>query len=235
MSSFIAAGTAYATHARQPDPVLHLLLDVRLPADRGSDLAGGRHARRRAFCSAPPRDAPPSTARACSTRTATADLLASTIPTLLAYDPAFAYEVAVIISDGLRRMYAEGEDVFYYLTLYNENYTMPPMPEGVEAGHPRRACTNSRPAPAKLDAARRSSWAAAPSCARRLRAQTILAERYGVSADVWSATSYKLLRNDALKAQRWNLLHPARSAEEVLPGSPPGKGNRAHSSRCRIT
>src|SRR6266542_3472479 len=61
-------------------------------------------------------------------------LHASTIPTLLAYDPAFAYEIAVIIADGLRRMYAEGEDIFYYLALYNENYAMPPMPEGVEAG-----------------------------------------------------------------------------------------------------
>ena len=133
-------------------------------------------------------------------------VLAGTVPTLLAYDPAFAYEVAVIIRDGMRRMYQEGEEIFYYLTLYNENYSMPAMPEGVEEGilkglYKYRRGENNKKHKAQI-------LGSGPLLREALRAQEILAERYDVSADVWSATSYKLLRGEALQAQRWNLLHP---------------------------
>ena len=133
-------------------------------------------------------------------------LLASTVPTLYAYDPAFAYEVAVIVADGLRRMYAEGEDVFYYLTLYNENLAMPPMPKGVEDGI-LKGLYKFKPGPVgkKLKAHILGSGTIIRSA---LRAQEILAEKYGVSADVWSATSYKALRTDALRCERWNMFHP---------------------------
>ncbi|HOW65968.1 MAG TPA: pyruvate dehydrogenase (acetyl-transferring), homodimeric type [Candidatus Paceibacterota bacterium] len=134
-------------------------------------------------------------------------LLAATIPNLRTYDPAFAYEIAVIICDGLRRMYAEGEETFYYLTLYNENYLMPPMPEGVEEGI-LKGLYKFRKGPDGL-AHKAQILGSGPIIREALRAQTILAEQFGVSADVWSATSYKLLRNDALKVQRWNMLHPA--------------------------
>jgi len=134
-------------------------------------------------------------------------VLASTIPTLLTYDPAFTYEVAVIIADGLRRMFAEGEDIFYYLTLYNENYAMPAMPAGTQEGivkglYKFKPGPDHQPLKAHL-------LGSGPLLRSALRAQQILAERYHVSADVWSATSYKLLRNDALRARRWNMLHPA--------------------------
>ncbi len=136
-------------------------------------------------------------------------LLTSAVPTLATYDPAYTYEVAVIIADGLRRMYVENEDIFYYLTLYNENYAMPALPEGAEPGI-LKGLYKLKPGPEgmKLKA---QIFGSGPILREALRAQDLLAERYGVSADVWSATSYKLLRNDALKARRWNMLHPAEA------------------------
>jgi pyruvate dehydrogenase E1 component len=133
-------------------------------------------------------------------------LLASTIPNLMTYDPAFAYEVAVIIQDGMRRMYGAGEEVFYYLTLYNENYAMPPMPEGVEHGivkglYKFRPGVPTHPLKAHI-------FGSGPLLREALRAQEMLAGQYGVSADVWSATSYKQLRSEALNVRRWNMLHP---------------------------
>ncbi len=135
-------------------------------------------------------------------------LLASTIPTILSYDPAWAYEVAVIIQDGLRRMYGEGQDLFYYLTLYNENYPMPPMPKGVEEGILKGLYKFSEgAADMKLKA---HILGSGPILRFAVAAQKILAERYNVSADVWSATSYKTLRADAVLKRRWNMLHPTQ-------------------------
>jgi pyruvate dehydrogenase E1 component len=136
-------------------------------------------------------------------------ILASALPTLLTYDPAFGYEIATIIADGLRRMFQENEDVCYYLTLYNENYPMPPMPPGVEEGilkglYKFKAGPSGPTHKAQI-------FGSGPILNQALRAQEILAQHYDVSADVWSATSYKLLRNDALRTQRWNMLHPASS------------------------
>jgi pyruvate dehydrogenase E1 component len=135
-------------------------------------------------------------------------LLASTVPNLMAYDPAYAYELAVILQDGMRRMYQEGEDLFYYLTLYNENYVMPPMPEGVEEGI-LKGLYRFRPGPAKPRFLKAHLFGSGPLLRSALRAQEILADKYHVSADVWSVTSYKSLRNDALQCRRWNMLHPA--------------------------
>ncbi|MGC8743767.1 MAG: pyruvate dehydrogenase (acetyl-transferring), homodimeric type [Verrucomicrobiia bacterium] len=139
-------------------------------------------------------------------------LLASTIPTLLCYDPAFAYELAVIIQDGMRRMYEEGEDVFYYITLYNENYSMPPMPKGVEEGI-IKGLYRFRPGPdnKKLKA---HIFASGPIINCAIKAQETLAERYNVSADIWSATNYKQLRSEALRARRWNMLHPGEKPQK---------------------
>ena len=148
-------------------------------------------------------------------------LLASTIPTLVTYDPAFSYEIAVIIQDGLRRMYQDGEDIFYYLTLHNENYAMPPMPAGVEEGilkglYEFRKGEENKKYKAQI-------FGSGPIIREALRAQEILAERYDVSANVWSATSYKLLKTDLQRVSRWNMLHPTeppRKAylEQVLDG-----------------
>ena len=134
-------------------------------------------------------------------------LLASTVPTLLAYDAGFAYEIAVIIRAGLRRLYAEGEEYFYYLTLYNETYPMPEMPAGVEEGI-LKGLYKLKPA-TKGKRFKAHIFGSGPLLREALRAQEILAEQFDVSADVWSATSYKLLRGDALRTKRWNMLHPA--------------------------
>jgi pyruvate dehydrogenase E1 component len=139
-------------------------------------------------------------------------LLSSTIPTLITYDPAFTYELAVIIADGMKRMYVEGEDVFYYLTLYNENYAMPPMAEGVEDGI-LKGLYKFKAGPEKKKH-KAHILGSGPIIREALRAQQILADSYDVSADVWSATSYKLLRNDALNVERWNMLHPTETPRE---------------------
>ncbi len=138
-------------------------------------------------------------------------LVAGTVPNLMTYDPAFAYEVAVIVADGLRRMYRDGEDVFYYITLYNENGVQPPMPKGTEEGI-LKGLYKFKPGPDKLP--HKAHILGSGSIIRSaLKAQEIL-ERYGVSADVWSATSYKLLRNDALLCRRHNMLHPTQAARK---------------------
>src|SRR5262249_51117276 len=152
-------------------------------------------------------------------------VMASTVPNLAAYDPAFAYELAVVLQDGIRRMYGPDvkEDVFYYVTLYNENYPMPPMPEGAKEGILRglykvRPASRERQRP---EAPRAHLFGSGPILTQALRAQELLAEHFGVAADVWSATSYKELRRDCLDVERWNFLHPTEPPrrsylEEVL-------------------
>jgi pyruvate dehydrogenase E1 component len=139
-------------------------------------------------------------------------VLATPVPNCRAYDPAYAYEMAVIIRDGIRRMYGpEPEDCFYYLTLYNENLVMPAMPTGVEDGIVRglyryRAAPEERSRRAQI-------LASGTMMAGALEAQRLLAEQHDVAADVWSATSYKLLREDALSTERWNRLHPTEAPQ----------------------
>ena len=136
-------------------------------------------------------------------------LYAMAYPNCRAYDPAFAYEVAVIVRDGIRRMYGEEpEDCFYYLTLYNENYTQPPMPEteGIEDAIVRgiyryRAADVERTHRAQI-------LASGPMVLQALEAQQLLAEHHDVAADVWSVTGWKVLRDDAVDCERWNRLHP---------------------------
>jgi pyruvate dehydrogenase E1 component len=139
-------------------------------------------------------------------------LVASSIPSLMTYDPAFGYELAVIIQDGMRRMYQEMEDIFYYITLYNENYAMPAMPEGAQEGILRGLYRFKAGATGKKHKAH--IFGSGPIIHSALEAQEILANDYDVSADVWSATSYKLLRNDALEVERWNRLHPTEKAKK---------------------
>ncbi|MBW4037902.1 MAG: pyruvate dehydrogenase (acetyl-transferring), homodimeric type [Acidobacteria bacterium] len=141
-------------------------------------------------------------------------VLSGTIPTCITYDPAYVYELAVIVQDGIRRMYEAGEDHFYYITMYNEDYTMPPMPEGegIHEGILRGAYKLKA---ADKERAKAQLFGSGPILNEVLRAQQILAEKYNISADVWSITSYNELRRDCLDAERWNRLHPA--AKERLP------------------
>jgi pyruvate dehydrogenase E1 component len=137
-------------------------------------------------------------------------LIAATVPSVRAYDPAFAYEIAVIFRDGLRRMLEEDEDVLYYLTLQNENYVMPAMPEGAEEGILRGLYLfreSGRPGERHIQL-----FGSAVILNEVLAAAEILEQRHGVTADVWSATSYTELRRDALACERWNMLHPEAEA-----------------------
>ncbi|MDP9442519.1 MAG: pyruvate dehydrogenase (acetyl-transferring), homodimeric type, partial [Actinomycetota bacterium] len=138
-------------------------------------------------------------------------VLASAVPNVAAYDPAFAYEVAAIVRDGILRMYGEiAEDRFYYLTLYNENYPMPGMPEGAEDGIIRGLY---RFASAPEERRRRATILFSGTAYNAaVEAQRLLAEHHDVAAELWSATSYKALREDALSAERWNRLHPGEAA-----------------------
>src|SRR5580658_1183986 len=133
-------------------------------------------------------------------------VLSSTVPTCHSYDPAYAYEIAVIVQDGIRRMYQQMEDRFYYLTIYNENYAQPPKPEGINEGILRGIYKYK---PAESGKTQVHLFGSGPILNEALKAQKILAEKYQVAADVWSVTSYNELRRDALDVERWNRLHPA--------------------------
>ncbi|MBX2889956.1 MAG: pyruvate dehydrogenase (acetyl-transferring), homodimeric type [Saprospiraceae bacterium] len=142
-------------------------------------------------------------------------LIAQTVPSVIPYDPAFAYELAVIVHDGLRRMYVENEHKIYYITLYNENLLMPPMPKGVEEGIKRGLYRykKSDKKPAK-DGAKAHLLGSGVIMEQVLKAAEIL-ESEGVSTDVWSATSWTELYRDAVSCDRWNMLHPGK--EEKVP------------------
>jgi pyruvate dehydrogenase E1 component len=133
-------------------------------------------------------------------------VLFSVIPNCVCYDPTYGYEVAVIIHDGLRRMVGEQEDVFYYVTLMNENYEHPPMPQGVEEGILKGMYL------LKESTSKSKSRVQLLGCGTILRevlaAAELLEADWGVAADVWSATSFTELRRDGLAAERWNMLHP---------------------------
>jgi pyruvate dehydrogenase E1 component len=140
-------------------------------------------------------------------------VLSGTIPTCITYDPAFVYEMAVIIQSGLERMYEKSENCFFYITMYNEDYPNPAMPEadGIREGILRgiyKYKPASKPAQAQI-------FGSGPILNEAVRAQQILAEKYSVAADVWSVTSYNELRRDCLDVERFNRLHPA--AKEKKP------------------
>jgi pyruvate dehydrogenase E1 component len=210
VSSFIAAGTAYATHGIPTIPFF--IYYSMFGFQRIGDLmwaAGDMQAR--GFLLGGTAGRTTLMGEGLQHQDGHSHILASTVPNLVAYDPAFAYELAVILRDGIRRMYQEGENIFYYVTLYNENYPQPAMPEGCEEGilsglyrfRPSSAGTKGKGARSKVHL-----LGSGPILREALRAQDILAERYDVAADVWSATSYKELRREALEAERWNRLHP---------------------------
>jgi pyruvate dehydrogenase E1 component len=139
-------------------------------------------------------------------------VLASTVPTLASYDPAYAYEIAVIIQDGIRRMYELNESLFYYLTICNENYVQPPMPEGdIREGILRGLYPYKR---SESGPAQVTLFGSGPIFNEALKAQKILSEQFDIGADVWSVTSYNELRRDALSVERWNRLHPAEQQKK---------------------
>jgi pyruvate dehydrogenase E1 component len=145
-------------------------------------------------------------------------VLFSVVPNCRAYDPAYAYEVAVIIQEGLRRMVAEQEDVFYYLTLMNENYAHPAMPEGAQDGILRGMylVRDSTPPTRSRSRKPRVQLMGSGTILREvLAAAELLEQDFGVLADVWSVTSFTELRRDGIEVDRWNTLNPLAKKPRV--------------------
>jgi pyruvate dehydrogenase E1 component len=143
-------------------------------------------------------------------------LLASTVPNCRSYDPTFAYELAVIIHDGLRRMYVDAEPIFYYVTVMNENYAMPAMPQGVEHGILKGLYPFARYLPeAAAGQAPKATLLGSGTILREvIAAAELLAKDYGIESEVLSAPSWNELRREALDCERWNLLHPGETPRE---------------------
>ena len=157
-------------------------------------------------------------------------LFSLAVPNLLSYDPAFAYEIAVIIEDGIRRMYREGESVFYYITLMNELYEMLPMPDGARDGI-LKGMYRLRTGEPKKDQPRAHLLGSGAILNEALKAQQMLAG-YNVSADVWSVTSFQELYRDGHAVERWNRLHPGEKPSRAVCGPVPGRRHGRH--RCRV-
>jgi len=207
MSSFIAAGTAYATHGINTIPFF--IYYSMFGMQRVGDLVwAAGDSRARGFLLGGTAGRTTLAGEGLQHQDGHSHLLALAVPNLKSYDPAFAYEIAVIIEDGIRRMYRDGESVFYYLTLMNEQYEMPPMPDGVRDGILKGMYLLRPAADAKKARARAQLLGSGAILNEVLKAQQILGERYGVAADVWSVTSYSELYRDGHAAERWNRLHP---------------------------
>ena len=211
VSSFIAAGTAYASHGINLLP-FYIYYSMFGFQRIGDSIWAAADMKTKGFLLGATAGRTTLNGEGLQHQDGHSHLLASVVPTLCAYDPAFAYEIALIIQDGMKRMYQDKEDIFYYLTLYNENYQQPTMPKGVEEGVLKglyKFKTNDE----KL-AHKAQIISSGPIIREALRAQEILAEKFNVSADVWSATSYKRLRNEALNVKRHNMLHPQTSPQK---------------------
>jgi pyruvate dehydrogenase E1 component len=220
MASFTAAGTAYATCGLPMIPLYTYYSMFGL--QRMGDLIWAfADARGKGFIVGATAGRTTLAGEGLQHQDGHSHLLMSTVPTCVQYDPAYAYEIGVIMQDGLRRMYQENEDLFYYLTVYNENYAQPPMPEGVREGI-LKGLYRFKPAPEGKAVAH--LFGSGPMLNEALKAQQILAERHHVAADVWSVTSYTELRREALAVERWNRLHPAEAprrpyVEQALEGT----------------
>jgi pyruvate dehydrogenase E1 component len=211
MASFIASGTSYATHGVPTIP-FYIYYSMFGPQRTGDLFWLAGDIRAKGFLLGATSGRTTLEGEGLQHQDGHSLLHASTIPTCLPYDPAFGFELAVIIADGMRRMFADGEEIFYYLALYNENYAQPPKPEGVEDGI-LKGLYRFKPG---VDGKKIKAhiFGSGPIMLSALKAQEILAEKYGVSADVWSATSYKLLRTDAIRCQRWNMMHPTEAPKK---------------------
>ena len=206
MASFIAAGTAYSTHGINTIPFF--IFYSMFGFQRIGDLIwAAAEMRSKGFLLGGTSGRTTLNGEGLQHQDGHSHLLATSVPNLVTYDPAFAYEIAVIIQDGIRRMYEQQEDIFYYITLCNENYAMPKMKEDHHEGI-LKGIYKFKQGPSHAKMKKAHLFGSGSLIMEALRAQTILAERYQVSADVWSVTSYKELRRDALEIERWNRLHP---------------------------
>jgi pyruvate dehydrogenase E1 component len=210
MSSFIAAGTAYATHGVSTIPLF--MFYSMFGFQRVGDLVwAAGDMRCRGFLVGATAGRTTLAGEGLQHQDGHSHVLAYTHPHVVSYDPAFAYELAVIVQDGLRRMFVEQEDVCFYLTVANETYAMPPMPQGAQEGILRGAY----PFRTVGDAASARAIKLLGSGAilnQVLEAQRLLHDDYGIASEAWSVTSYQQLFREAVAVARWNRLHPQEPA-----------------------
>ncbi|MCK6614706.1 MAG: pyruvate dehydrogenase (acetyl-transferring), homodimeric type [Ignavibacteriaceae bacterium] len=207
MSSFIAAGTAYATHGVNTIPFF--IYYSMFGFQRIGDLIwAAADMRTKGFLVGGTAGRTTLNGEGLQHQDGQTHLLAYPVPNLVTYDPAFAYELAVIIRDGIRRMYEEQENIFYYITVMNENYPQPEMPEGVKEGI-LKGMYRFKTSTMKDKKLKANLFGSGTILNEVIKAAEILEKEYKVAADVYSVTSYKELRRDALETERWNLLHPS--------------------------
>jgi len=203
LSSFIAAGTSYANHGISMIPFFSYYSMFGL--QRVGDLVwAAADSRARGFLIGATSGRTTLAGEGLQHQDGNSHLMAMTVPNLMAYDPAYAYELAVIIHDGLRRM-LNSEDLFYYITVMNENYAQPKMPEGCSDGILKGLYRIAGDGDGAVQL-----WGSGAVLREALEARRILEEEYDLRADVWSATSYKELHRDAASAERWNRNHPGQ-------------------------
>ena len=205
MSSFIAAGTSYATHRLNMIPFF--IFYSMFGLQRIGDLiwAAG-DMRTKGFLIGATSGRTTLAGEGLQHQDGNSHLLAYPYPNSVAYDPAYAYELAVIIRDGIRRMYQKHEDIYYYITVMNEFYKMPPMPGGVEEGI-LKGIYKFKPSEIKDTGAKAHLFGSGAILNEAVKAQELLGDNYGIAADVWSVTSYKGLYRDAVMTERENMLH----------------------------
>ena len=208
MSSFIAAGTAYATHGVNTIPffIYYSMFGFQRVADL---IWAGADSRVRGFLVGATAGRTTLAGEGLQHQDGHTHVYSLATPNCLSYDPAYAYELAVIIQDGIRRMYRDQESVFYYLTVMNEQYEMPPIPEGAREGI-LRGMYRIRPTANPKTKLRAQLFGSGAILNEVLAAQTLL-EKYNVAADVWSVTSYQELYRDGHACDRWNMLHPGEA------------------------
>jgi pyruvate dehydrogenase E1 component len=209
MCSFIAAGTAYSNHGINTIPFF--IYYSMFGFQRIGDLIwAAADERTRGFLIGGTAGRTTLAGEGLQHQDGHSHVLALSVPNLLAYDPAFAYEIAVIIRDGIKRMYVDQESIFYYLTVTNEPLAMPEMPDGENVREGILKGLYRFKSSGKKDAKLRAQlFGSGTIMYEVLKAQQILEEKYGVASDVWSVTSYKQLYTDANECERWNMLHPA--------------------------
>ena len=214
LASFIAAGTAAAVHGACMLPVF--IFYSMFGFQRVGDLIwAAADSRTRGFLVGATAGRTTLQGEGLQHQDGHSHVLSSVVPNLLSYDPAYAYEIAVIVREGIRRMHERQDAVFYYLTVTNEPYRQPALPEGVEDGIIRGMyrLSTAEPGTEQLGAPqvhrpRVQLLGSGAILNEAVEAQRILGENYGVAADLWSVTSYSELRRDALDADRWSMLHP---------------------------
>ncbi len=207
MGSWIAAGTSWS-HSRQPMLPCFIFYSM-FGFQRVADLIwNGADCQARGFLLGATAGRTTLSGEGLQHEDGQSHIYAATVPNCRAYDPAFGYEVAVIVEDGVRRMMSEGENGFYYITLYSENYPHPALPAGVEEGI-RRGIYPFRRSALDDDRPRVQLIGSGSILREVLSAAAVLEADFGVAADVWSATSFGELRKDGIACDRWNLLHPA--------------------------